>query len=901
MKKIYKYIFLGCIFFSFQINAQGLRTSGKNIINKNGDEVLLRGYGPGGWQIMEGYMMQTSGVAGSQHEIKEKLIDLMGVTNTETFFNKWRENHFTKRDVDSLAAWGFNSIRIPMHYNLFTLPIEEEPTVGQNTWIETGFELIDNVLSWAAPHNMYIILDMHATPGGQGGGSEINDYDPSKPSLWESQENRDKLVALWTRIAERYKSNEWIGGYDLINETHWDLGNQNTLLREVYEDITAGIRGVGDNHILYIEGNSYANDHRGLLPPWDDNLVYSFHKYWTFNNSTDLDWILPLREQYNVPLWMGESGENSNTWFTDAITLFENNNIGWAWWAVRKIGDIDSPYAVEINPGYQKVIDFWKGEGSKPTAEETFDAMMQLSDNLLVENSKYRKDIPDAIIRQVQTDEIIPYHGSPSSIPGIIYLSDYDLGKNNFAYYDAVVADYNLSTGNFTAWNSGWNYRNDGVDIQTNEDQINSNGYHIGYTEKNEWLKYTVDIAETSFYNFNFRYATEQSGCKVKLFMNDVDVSGSVAIGNTGGWSNFVNQFVENIYLEQGIHVLKVKVDNSSFNMSSIEFIKSSVSLNDFEVLSASTVDDEKSIQIILNQPANDVLLSKDDFEVRVNNQVISIESVLLDADSKRFVTLKLEDFLFHQNQIQVSYSGTNIQSSNNIDLPVFNNLNVENNLLTRAFIPGRIEAENYSKQAGLQTENTSDTGGGENLGYTEVGDYAEYKIFVSKDGNYQLDIRSAAQSNSGSIDFEIVNENSVENLTSVNLPVTGGWQSWFTSSTSVVLNKGVYTLRMKVAKSGFNLNWFEFKFVNSLSIENLVKESITVFPNPVSDNFQIKIQNELTVNNLKVFDFSGRLVKEIKPIHQQVNYSLSNLKSGIYLVVIETDSGKFNRKLIKK
>jgi len=335
--------------------------------------------------------------------------------------------------------------------------------------------------------------------------------------------------------------------------------------------------------------------------------------------------------------------------------------------------------------------------------------------------------------------------------------------------------------------------------------------------------------------------------------------------------------------------------------MSSIEFMKSSVSLNDFKVLSASTADDEKSIQITLNQLANDVLLSKDDFEVKVNNQVVSIESVLLDADSKRFVTLKLEDFLFHQNQIQVSYSGTIIQSSNNIDLPVFNNLNVENNLLTRAFIPGKIEAENYSSQEGLQTENTSDTGGGKNLGYTDVGDFAEYKIFVSKDGNYQLDIRSAAQNNSGSIDFEIVNENSVENLTSVSLPITGGWQSWFTSSTSVVLNKGVYTLRMKIVKSGFNLNWFEFKFVNSLSTEILVKESITVFPNPVSDNFQIKIQNQLTVNNVKVFDFSGRLVKEIKPIHQQVNYSLSNLKSGIYLVVIETDSGKFNRKLIKK
>ena len=132
-------------------------------------------------------------------------------------------------------------------------------------------------------------------------------------------------------------------------------------------------------------------------------------------------------------------------------------------------------------------------------------------------------------------------------------------------------------------------------------------------------------------------------------------------------------------------------------------------------------------------------------------------------------------------------------------------------------------------------------------------------------------------------------------------MPITGGWQSWSTSSTSVVLNKGVYTLRMKVAKSGFNLNWFEFKFVNSLSTEVMLKESITLFPNPVSENFQIKIQNQRTINKVKVFDFSGRLVKEMKPMHQQENYSLSNLKSGIYLVVIETDFGKFNRKLIKK
>ena len=84
---------------------------------------------------------------------------------------------------------------------------------------------------------------------------------------------------------------------------------------------------------------------------------------------------------------MGESGENSNTWFTDAVSLFEDNNIGWAWWAVRKIGDIDSPYAIDINPGYQKIIDYWKDKNNpKPTSQEAFNSMMKLANNLLIDN-----------------------------------------------------------------------------------------------------------------------------------------------------------------------------------------------------------------------------------------------------------------------------------------------------------------------------------------------------------------------------------------------------------------------------------------------------------------------------------------------------------------------------------
>ena len=818
MKKII--VLLTILFMPFTSWCQGLVAQGTEIVDSNGNPVLLRGYGPGGWQIMEGYMMQTSGFAGAQHEIKEKLIDLMGEANTETFFAKWRENHFTQRDVDSLAAWGFNSIRIPMHYNLFTLPIEDEPVPGENTWFETGFELIDDVLEWSAPHDIYVILDMHATPGGQGTGSEINDYDPDKPSLWESQENRDKLVALWTRIAERYKDNEWIGGYDLINETHWDLGPQNALLREIYEDITAGIRSVGDNHILYIEGNSYANDHTGLTPPWDDNLVYSFHKYWSFNNENDVDWITPLRDTYNVPLWMGESGENSNTWYTDAVSLFEDNNIGWAWWAFRKIGDIDSPYAVDINPGYQAILDYWQGNGPQPTPTEAFDAMMQLADNLLVDNSRYRKDVPDALIRQVQTDQTIPYHGSPSEIPGLIYLSDYDLGKNNHAYYDTVVADYNLSTGNFTAWNSGWSYRNDGVDIERNDDSNNSNGFHVGFVNQGEWMKYTVDIDQTAVYKAKIRLATEQTGGEFFLSINDQEVTTTQVVTATGGWTQFITYEIDDIILPQGEHSLKLHINNNTpVNLSSIEFeLTGSVDALTLNALNGKTGEDEQSVEIAISESvlASSLIGSLDQFSVNVNGENRTLTAVEVHPTKDRTIVLTVEGFLITGDEILASYSGNSVQSESNKTLNTFTDLVINNISPNRFIIPTLIEVEDYDYMIGMNLEDTSDEGGGQNFGFTDPGDYADYSIFVPETGLYGIKFRVAGF-NQGQIGLYTVDENDVETeLVVIDTPITNGWQTWETVSDNLLIEEGPHKLRMKVLAGGFNFNWMEFDYPDS-------------------------------------------------------------------------------------
>ena len=161
------FLFFTLLNFTF-LSAQGLKAEGKKIVDKNGNEVLLRGMGLGGWMLMEGYMMQSSDVADTQHEFRERLEDLMGIDTTNAFFDKWLENHVTKADIDSLSAWGFNSVRLPMHYNLFTLPIEKEPVEGENTWLDKGFTIVDELLQWCEENQVYLILDLHAAPGGQG-------------------------------------------------------------------------------------------------------------------------------------------------------------------------------------------------------------------------------------------------------------------------------------------------------------------------------------------------------------------------------------------------------------------------------------------------------------------------------------------------------------------------------------------------------------------------------------------------------------------------------------------------------------------------------------------------------------------------------------------------------------
>jgi len=383
-----------------------LRAKDARIVDGQGQEFILRGMGLGGWLLQEGYMLRVNR-DGTQHSIKARITELIGEKDCARFYEFWRQNHMTKADVDLLAKSGFNSIRLPMHYNLFTLPTEEEPVKGRNTWLTTGFTLTDNLLAWCKANRMYLILDLHASPGGQGHDTNIADADPAKASLWDSEANKQKAIALWRKLAERYASEPAIGGYDLLNEPNWTFEGKdkngkedasNQPIWELYKALTKAIREVDTNHMIIIEGNGWGNNYNGFPGPWDDNMVMSFHKYWNPNTEEAIARFLALREKYGVPLWLGESGENNNQWFRECVALMEKNHIGWSWWPHKKVNSASCILTITRPDDFKKLLDYWNRNGERPSREIAAKGLFELAENAKAGNCRFNTNVVRALI-----------------------------------------------------------------------------------------------------------------------------------------------------------------------------------------------------------------------------------------------------------------------------------------------------------------------------------------------------------------------------------------------------------------------------------------------------------------------------------------------------------------------
>lgn len=566
-----KTIILWCwlVLTGFSTLAQGayLKRSGKEIVDGKGKPVLLRGIGLGGWMLQEGYMLKVYR-EGQQYRIRERIEELVGPARTAEFYDTWLANHTTRADIDALKKLRFNSVRLPMHFNLYTLPADKEPVKGQDTWLEKGFVMTDSLLEWCKANQMYLILDLHAAPGGQGNDLNISDRDGSKPSLWDDAEHQRKTVALWRKLAERYKNEPWIGAYDLINEPNFGFtdpvkdknGTQekdNSRLRKLLMEITAAIREVDQNHLIIIEGNGWGNNYSGVFPPWDSNMALSYHKYWNYNTPASIRHMLDAREKYDIPIWLGETGENSNVWFTEAIRLLENHNIGWAWWPLKKIG-INNPLEIVAPEGYDKILKYWSDSSApRPSSEEAWTALKELALVTNFNRNKVHIDVIDAMIRQPATPSAKPFKRIFVTPDATTSADLYDLGANGYAYFDKDTANYRVSDAKHTGGNRGGASRNDGVDLAWEP-----SGAYITQIETGEWQQYTVELATKKPVKLSITARGGKNGGRVTLLADGKVAAKSVRIPAGNNWQKIV---LGTIQPGSGRHTVRILAEEGGF------------------------------------------------------------------------------------------------------------------------------------------------------------------------------------------------------------------------------------------------------------------------------------------------------------------------------------------------
>ncbi|HUI30265.1 MAG TPA: cellulase family glycosylhydrolase [Candidatus Acidoferrales bacterium] len=534
-------------------NAQGfLKTSGTEIVDGAGNEIHLRGINLGNWLEPEGYMWQTSDFANSPTQIQDLIDGTVGQQAGNAFWNLYRHNYITKTDIDSIASWGFNSVRLPMHYEFFT------PKDSPYVYIWDGFNIVDSLLSWCAMDHVYLILDLHCAPGGQNS-DNISDYS-GPPSLWQDTSYQNRTVDLWRRIAEHYANAQWIGGYDILNETAWNFNGDTQLFRNFLASITTAIREVDKNHIVFIEGNWYATDFTGLTPPWDNNMAYSFHKYGNTNDLSSIQGYLTLRNTYNIPLWCGETGENTNPWLTGCVRLLAAADIGWCMWPFKKIQSVSCPASINETADFKSLLNYWN-QGTNPPQQFAVNALNELTDNLKLLNCAIHPDVMDALFREVNATSSIPFPYANNVIPGVINADNYDMGPAGIAYLDSDLA------------NNGGAYRNDAVDIeQTTDTASETNGFDVGWILSGEFLTYTVDATDSGTYDIETRIAAASAGGQIQFLLDGKGLGGVINIPSTGNWQSWRSVLLSGVKILVGVHTLEAYFLTGNFNLDYFKF-----------------------------------------------------------------------------------------------------------------------------------------------------------------------------------------------------------------------------------------------------------------------------------------------------------------------------------------
>ncbi|BDD01180.1 glycoside hydrolase family 5 protein [Persicobacter psychrovividus] len=381
---------LWALFMGTHLNAQHFFSAdGQQIIDSNGDPILLKGTNLGNWLVPEGYMFKTNKV-NAPAGIYQLFAQMTGPEFTDDFFATHMDNYVTEQDIAYLKSTGVNHLRLPFHYKMLT----NEDYLGVDYH---GFHYFDQLIAWAKKYNLPVILDMHCAPGGQTGDNIDDSY--GYPYLFTSPKAQHTFLKVWEKIADKYKDEPMVLGYCLINEpiAHYfeeDREMLNAALEPLYKKAVAAIRKIDKNHLIFLSGAQWNGNFDIFTEPFDDLLVYEFHKYWFEVSQAEIQTYLDFRDKHNVPIYVGETGENTDEWCQEFRELLEQQQVNWCYWPYKKMDNTKGFMNFEVPEDYQLIIDYSESDRStfekirenRPDQEKVKQALRDFLDQCLYNN-----------------------------------------------------------------------------------------------------------------------------------------------------------------------------------------------------------------------------------------------------------------------------------------------------------------------------------------------------------------------------------------------------------------------------------------------------------------------------------------------------------------------------------
>jgi hypothetical protein len=327
-----------------------IRAEGARLVSPDGETFAIRGISLGNWLMQEGYMFRFER-AKSPRQIEALVERLVGPEEAARFWMAFRDRYVTQDDVAFIAAAGFTTIRVPLHYKLFVDPSDPSRFEGP------GWALLDRLIGWCREAGLKVIIDLHAAPGGQTGVN--HDDGPGYPVMFYVPAHKRLTVALWTEIARRYRDETAVLGYDLLNEPispYHDTGYLNPRLEPFYRELVAAIRAVDPNHVIILAGAQWSTSFAMLGPPFDDNLAYTYHKFWASTERDGVQEYVNFMALHDAPVFVGETGELTDDWNERFRTLNERFGIGWSFWPYKYMDSGSTVVSVPRPEGWAAVV-----------------------------------------------------------------------------------------------------------------------------------------------------------------------------------------------------------------------------------------------------------------------------------------------------------------------------------------------------------------------------------------------------------------------------------------------------------------------------------------------------------------------------------------------------------------